>query len=250
MNKTTGWLLTAAALFIVGVKLLLMVVGMWQSHVEDTGIDQINQGNKLMKAGDKASIARAAVLYKHAADIFNKMDNRAERRNEGLAYYDLARAYAALEQYPQALDAIENALPLLDDDQSKADRADAFGLKAYYLMKSGKPDEALTAYREAEPLFRSAGKIDSAEGMLRVEGAIYYDKAVNAAEKRDWAAARDLCIKSKDLYHQARRPGDEATAAHELSVIYLVLGDSAHSTEARSQEQALRAKAPAGSDDN
>lgn len=219
MNRLVGWFVGALVLIIAVAKVSAMVVGMWKSHVEDTGIDQINQGNKLMQAGDPASIARAAELYKHSADIFSKMNVKAEWRNEGLANYDLARAYAAMNQYPQALDAVGRAIPLLDDDKSKSDRADAYGLKGYYLVKNGKSDEALTAYREAEPLFRSVGKTDQAQDMLNVEGAIYYDKAVDAARKKDWTAARGLCVKAKDLYHQARSAADEAAAAHELSLI-------------------------------
>jgi tetratricopeptide (TPR) repeat protein len=246
MGKTMGWIIAGASLFIVGAKLLLVGVGLWQSHIEDTGIDQISQGNKLMKAGDPASIGRAAELYKRAADTFHKMEKKEEARNEGLANYDLARAYAAMKQYPQALDAVNRALPLLADDKSKADRADAYGLKAFYLIKTDKSDEALTACREAEPLFRGVGKIDRAQDMLNVEGAIFYDKAVDAARKKNWTAARDACVKSQDLYHQAHSPDDEATAAHELSLIYTVLGDNAHAAEARSQERAIRAAAPAG----
>lgn len=234
--------------FVMAITMLVLIVkfhGLWESHVEETALDQIKQGNSQLKAGDPASLNRAVESFTKAAATFHGMHNALEARNEGVAQYDMAKAYAALKQYPQAIETIQRALPLFADDKAKANRADAYNLLGLYYIKTDQWDKAPEAYQKAEPLFKEVGALDQQRSVLNMLGAILYDKAVEAAEKKDWPAARDACLLAQQRYQLARNSGDEADTMHELSLVYTALGDPAKAANAIRQEKALRSSTSA-----
>lgn len=229
------------------VSLLLIAVWahqMWQSHIEDTGIDLIAKGNTQVKAGDSASLEKAVETYKRAADVFRGIGAK-ESRNEGLAYYNLARAYHALKQNDEALESGMKSVPLLTAANAKEDLAGALGNIGLYCVVAKQLERGYDYYDRSAAIYRELNKPDMAQTMINVQGAIRYDETVEAAKAKDWIKARDLCLQSQDLYHQAGNKTDEANALHELSLIYTVMGDAAKSSDASSKEQALRGGAGA-----
>ncbi len=229
---------------IMLIGLLFKIHGMWESHIEDTGIEQVAKANTLLKAGDPSSLQQAAEGFKKAIAIFQGMHKPEEARNEGVAGYNLARAYSAQKQYPQAIEAAQHALPLLTGKDAKGDLADASSNLGFYYIKTSQPDKAMEPYLRAEPLYQELGKTEPLKRVVDIEGSLLYDQAVAAARKKDWPVARDACIKAQEKFHQARNAADEADACHELALIYTVLGDSAKSAEAEGQAKMLRGGSP------
>ena len=241
MRKTVvGCLVLGITLFFLAFR----IHGMWESHVEDTGIDQVAKANALLKAGDPSSLQQAAEGYKKAIATFHGMHKPEEARNEGVANYNLARAYSARKQYPQAIEAALQARPLLTGKDSRADMADASANLGFYYIKTKQSDKAMEPYQSAETLYRELGKTDPLKRVIDVEGSLLFDQAVASARKKDWPTARDACIKARDRFHQAQNTKDEADAYHELGLIYTVMGDSTKSVEAELQAKALRSAVP------
>lgn len=217
---------------------------MWQSHVEDTAIAQVAQGDKLMTAGDPASLQSAVDCYKKALVILDGMHYEKEARNQGITNYNMARAYAALKQYPSAIESARRALPFLAGSETKVDLADTYNNLGLYYLKTEQPDQAMDAYQHAEPLYRAAGQAARADDMVGVEGAVLYDKVGAAARKGDWTGARDTCLLSQQRYHLAHQASGEAEAVHKLGLIYKVLHNTSAAADAERQEKALRASLP------
>ena len=238
-KKILGCVSTAMSMFLV----MFWLFSLWQSHVEDGGITLIAQGNALVKAGDPASLQKALEDYKKAATIFHDMASSKESLNEGLAYYSLARAYHALKQDEQAIEAGQHALPLLAASDSRADEGDMYNNLGLYYINTKHLDKEMDAYTRAQPLYEAAGAKDKVQKVVGTEGALRYDEGTAAAHKKDWTKARDAFIQAQQLYHQAAKPSEEADAYHDLSVIYTAMGDTSHAEGARQQEKALRASA-------
>lgn len=232
---------TAMSLLLV----LFWLFSMWQSHVEDGAIALIAQGNALVTAGDPTSLQKALQDYKKAAVTFHDMGSSKEALNEGLAYYSIARAYHALKQDEQAIEAGQRALPLLAASPSRADEGDMYNNLGVYYINTKHPDKAMDTYAHARPLYEAAGLKDKVQKVVDMEGALRYDEATAAANKKDWAKARDACIQAQQFYHQAAKPTDEADAYHKLSLIYTAMGDAKRAAEARQQENGLRPAAAA-----
>jgi tetratricopeptide (TPR) repeat protein len=220
---------------------------MWESHVEDTALDQIKQGNSLLNAGDTASLNKSVDTYKKAIATLQGMHNPLEMSKEGIATYNMAKAYGNLKQYPLAIETAQHALTLFTADKSKEDRADVNNSLGLYYIKTDQPDKAMDAYKQAEPLYHELGKTEKEKAVINVEGALLFDQAVSDAKKKDWPGARDACIQSQKRYQEAGKPESEADALHELGLIYIVMGDSAKAAGANAQEKALRDRLPATS---
>jgi tetratricopeptide (TPR) repeat protein len=247
-QKIAGCLGTLVSLLLVAV----WVHAKWESHVEDTGIEMIAKGNDLMKAGDAASLQQAADEYKKAAKVFHDLGSK-ERRNEGLAYYNLARANHAQKQDMPALDAGQKAVVLLDGDDAKEDRAQALGNIGLYCVETKQLENGFDSYTRAAELYQQIGKPDRAKSMINVKAAIRYDQTTEAIRAKEWPKARDLAGQSQELYHGAGNRKDEAKAFHRLYLIYEVIGETEKSMEAARKEKELGgspAAAPADSAGN
>jgi len=240
IQKVAGCLCSLVSLLLIAV----WAHQMWQSHIEDTGIDIIAKGNALVRAGDPASLAKAVETYKRAADVFHGIGSK-ESRNEGLAYYNLARAYHALKQNEEALESGSKSVSLLTAADAKEDLANALGNIGLYCVATKQLDRGFDSYARAAVTYKELNKPEMASNMIKVQGAIRYDQTIEAARAKDWPRARDLCIQSQDLYHQAGDKTDEADALQELSLIYTVMGESEKSSEAARKEQFLHIDAPA-----
>jgi tetratricopeptide (TPR) repeat protein len=244
-SSARGWNTVAqkiAGCFCTLVSLLLIAVWvhqMWQSHIEDTGIEFIAKGNTMVQAGDPTSLEKAVETYKKAADVFHGIGSK-ESRNEGLAYYNMARAYHALKQDDEALESGLKSVPLLTNANAREDLAGALGNIGLYCVSTKQLDKGFENYSRAAAIYKELNKPDMAQKMVNVEAAIRFDQTVEAAKAKDWPKARALCIQSQDLYHQAGNKTGEADATHELSLIYTVMGDAPKSADASSREQALR----------
>ncbi len=241
MKKSASCLSAIASLVLV----CFWLFSQWQSHVEDGAIALITQGNALIKAGDPASLQKATETFRKAAETFHGLSTRKEAHNEGNTYYNLARAYHALKQDNQAIEAGQRALPLLTDADARGDQADMYSNLGLYYIDTDQSEKALDAYTHALALYQATGQSDKALKMASVEGAVREDQVTEAAQKKDWTAARDACIQAQQLYHQANEPASEADAWHKLSLIYTELKDAPRAAQARGQEQALRP--PSGS---
>ncbi len=244
MRKT---IVSCLVLGLILIGLIVRVHGMWESHVEDTALDQLKQGNKLFDTGDPASLNQSVENYKKAIATFQGMRNTLEARNEGIVTHNLAKAYAKLKQYPLAIETAQHALPLLDDAKSKEQKADVYYSLGLYYVQSAQTDKAPEVLKQAEPLFQEVGQSEKLKVVYNLEGALLFDQAVADAKKKDWAGARDACIQSQKRYQQAQKPAEEADALHELGLIYVVLGDSAKAAEANAQEKVLRTHLPPAS---
>jgi tetratricopeptide (TPR) repeat protein len=208
--------------------------------VEDEGIELVAKANSLVKAGDPVSLKSAAEAFKQAIQTFHGMNGGKQTRNEGISYYGLARAYHALKQNEQAIDAEKHALPLLSAMHTGTDLADAYNNMGVYCVLLNRLDEAGDAYSHAEQLYEAAGKQDSAKSAITEQGEIDFDRATAAARKKDWPTARDLYVTSTQLFHKSGRADDEADAYHKLSLIYSAMGIPSKAEEARNQERAIR----------
>ncbi|MDQ2730944.1 MAG: hypothetical protein M3Y56_04740 [Armatimonadota bacterium] len=221
-------------------------VWIWSTYSHHRGASLLDDGKKMMQAGDRASVQKAIQDFTDAAATFKGKEE--EKVNSGICDYDLGLAYKILGEDQKALDSFTEAIPDLQGDSDQAEHIKTCNENIGGIhfdrgqddSKAGNLSEAFTEYQLAIPAYQAAGDTENVTIATNNSGNETYNQGRALARKHDWKGAIDMFSRAQKAYHTGGKKAYEADCLQYLAVAYDATGDSTKAADARAQEQTLR----------